>query len=56
MLWIDVVGYENLFQVSSNGDILSKRTNKTLKQSMSRTGYYTLSTRVGRKTRCSKML
>lgn len=30
----DVVGYENLFAISENGDIISKRTNRVLKQNV----------------------
>ena len=29
--WIDVHGYENLYRVSSNGEIYSIRSNKILK-------------------------
>ena len=49
----DVVGYEDYFQVTKDGRIWSKRTNKFLKQTVSKTGYYTISTRIGgRKGTC----
>lgn len=43
----DVVGYEDLFQVSNLGRVFSKRTNKVLKQFMLKTGYSVISTKVG---------
>lgn len=43
----DVIGYEDLFQVSNIGRVLSKRTNKILKQVVSKTGYYIFATKIG---------
>lgn len=43
----DVVGYEDYFQVTEDGQVWSKRTNKFLKQTISKTGYYAISTRLG---------
>lgn len=45
--WRDVVGYEQYFQVSNFGRVYSKRTSKILKQTISKTGYYIFSTRLG---------
>lgn len=43
VLWRSVVGYENLYEVSSNGDIRSLyRYKKTLKHSISKNGYHTV--------------
>lgn len=44
-IWKDVVGYEEYFQVSNTGKIFSKRSNKELKQTIHKTGYYTFATR-----------
>lgn len=46
-IWRDVVGFESHFQVSNLGRLLSKRTNKMLKQGTSKSGYKVISTRVG---------
>lgn len=46
-IWKDVVGYEEYFQVSNTGKLFSKRTNKILKQSISKTGYYISTTKIG---------
>jgi hypothetical protein len=43
----DVVGYEDLFKVSSCGKLFSKRTNKFLKQTQHKHGYLHVSTKVG---------
>lgn len=43
----DVVGFENLFGITSSGEVWSKRTNKFLVQGISKTGYPVLSTRIG---------
>jgi len=52
-MWKDVVGYEDLFLVSSSGEIFSKRTKKILKQHNTKAGYLCLSTRIGgRKGKC----
>ena len=46
-IWKDVVGYEGYFSISSCGKVYSKRTKKELSLGMSKTGYKTLSTRIG---------
>lgn len=46
-IWKDMVGYEEYFKVSSLGNIYSKRTNKILKLTKSKTGYLCFSTRLG---------
>lgn len=43
----DVVGYEDLFQISNFGRVFSKRTNKILKQVISKTGYFIFATKIG---------
>lgn len=48
--WKDVVGYEDLFQVSSNGSIYGKRTKKVLKTFTNKKGYIVMSTRIGGRT------
>lgn len=51
-VWKDMVGYENYFKVSNLGNIYSKRTNKILKLTKTRTGYLCFSTRLeGRKSK-----
>lgn len=44
--WKDVVGYEDYFKISNFGNLYSKRTNKILKQTISKSGYYIFSTRL----------
>lgn len=46
-IWKDVVGYEERFSVSSCGKVYSKLTKKELVLGMSKSGYRTLSTKVG---------
>lgn len=46
----DVVGYEDLFSVSEGGRLWSKRTNKWLKQHISKTGYRIVASRIGGRT------
>ena len=46
----DVVGYEDYFMVSNLGAVFSKRSNRLLKQSLSKTGYLTIATRIGGRT------
>lgn len=46
-IWKDVVGYEDLFMISSKGNVFSKRSNKMLKQTLHVNGYYIFSTRIG---------
>ena len=46
-IWKDVVGYEEYFAISSCGMVYSKRAKKELVLGMSKTGYKTLSTRIG---------
>lgn len=44
----DVVGFEGYFQVSNLGNVFSKRSNRILKQTKSKTtGYWTLATKIG---------
>ena len=43
----DVVGYEQYFQITKDGKLWSKRTNKFLKQTIGKTGYYTVATKIG---------
>lgn len=45
--WKSVVGYEEHFQVSNLGRVYSNRTSKILKQTISKTGYYTIATKIG---------
>lgn len=47
MMWLDVVGYEDLFMVSDCGQVFSKRTNKILKQTKTKSGYLTIATKIG---------
>jgi hypothetical protein len=52
-VWKDVVSYEEYFRVSNFGNVYSKRTNKILTQTVGKTGYYQIATRVGgRKGKC----
>lgn len=46
LLWRDVVGYEQYFAVSSDGQIYSKRSSKVLKTRISSTGYVSFTTRL----------
>lgn len=45
--WKDVVGFEDCFMISTNGQLFSKRTNKILNKTLSKTGYYQISTKIG---------
>ncbi len=47
MEWRDVVGFEAYFKVSSCGRVFSKRSNKILKQHLSKNGYMTVAVRIG---------
>ena len=38
-MWLDIVGYENLYRISDSGEVFSVRTNKILKPSIGRDGY-----------------
>jgi hypothetical protein len=42
-----VKGYEDYFLVSRCGKVYSLRTNKLLKQTISKNGYYTIATKIG---------
>lgn len=53
--WKDVINYEEYFQVSNTGKILSKRTGKFLKLQVSRTGYSVLNSKINRKYICLKV-
>lgn len=46
-IWKDVVGYETLFSVSNLGNVLSKRTNKLLKQHLNKQGRLSIATKIG---------
>jgi len=46
-IWKDVVGYEDLFSVSSDGQLFSKRTDKVLKQYRNKKGYLVCATKIG---------
>lgn len=43
----DVVGFEDYFQISNLGNVFSKRSNRILKQTKSKTGYWTFATKIG---------
>lgn len=43
----DVVGFEEYFRVSNLGNIYSKRSNRILKQTKSKRGYWTFATNIG---------
>lgn len=45
--WRSVVGYEDYFMISDKGRLYSKRSDRILKQSISKNGYYTVATRIG---------
>lgn len=47
IIWKDVVGFEDYFKVSSDGQIWSKRTQKILKQETTKSGYKVFSTKLG---------
>lgn len=52
-VWKDMVGYEEYFLISSLGNVYSKRTNKVLKLTKSKTGYLCFATRLeGRGSKC----
>lgn len=58
MEWRDVVGYEDYFKISSQGDLFSKRSNRILKQHTTKSGYKILTTRLegrGSKAICFKI-
>lgn len=43
----DVVGFEDYFQISNLGNVFSKRSKRILKQTKSKTGYWTFATKIG---------
>lgn len=43
----DVKGFEDYFAITEDGKLWSKRSKKFLKQNVSKTGYYTVATRIG---------
>ena len=45
--WKDVPEYEDLFMVSTTGEVWSKRTSKMLKQNLHKSGYKLISTKIG---------
>ena len=46
-IWKDVIGYEKYFMISNEGRLLSKRTNKILKQHINKNGYCGVTTKIG---------
>lgn len=48
-MWLDIVGYENLYRVSDKGEVFSVRTNKILKPTIGRDGYSKVVFSVGNK-------
>lgn len=44
---VPVIGFDGLFSVTECGKVYSHRTNKFLKQTVSKTGYWYLATKVG---------
>lgn len=48
--WRDVIGFETEFKVSNQGNVFSKRTNRLLKQTKLKTGYWSIATRIGGRT------
>ena len=49
----DVVGYEGYFKISNLGNLYSKRSNKILKQTVAKSGYSLVSTKLnGRDGKC----
>ncbi len=51
----DVVGFEEYFQVSNMGNIYSKRSNRILKQTKSKTGYWAFATRINGIAHCLRV-
>jgi len=45
--WKDVVGFEDYFKISNFGNVYSKRTGRILKQTISKSGYLQVSTKIG---------
>lgn len=43
----DVIGYEEIFSVTEDGEVYSKRTNRFLIQGTTKTGYKVISSRIG---------
>lgn len=46
-VWKDVVGFEEYFMVSNTGKVWSKRTGRLLRQHKNKSGYMTITTRIG---------
>lgn len=40
--WKDIIGYENLYQISNKGNVKSTRRNKLLKLRLHKDGYYNI--------------
>lgn len=53
--WKDVVGFEELFQVSDLGRIYSKRSSRLLKQHKAKSGYMHLATKIKGVNKCFKV-
>ena len=41
-MWIDIKGYEGLYKISDNGEVLSLRYNKIIKPWITNKGYYSI--------------
>lgn len=53
-IWVDVPGYENIYKISSYGNIKSVRANKIMKQSLHINGYYKIDLNMNRKRKTFK--
>lgn len=53
--WKDVVGYEELFQVSNFGRFYSKRSSRILKQHRAKSGYMQVATKIKGVDKCFKL-
>lgn len=54
--WKDVLGYETLYRVNSEGEVYSKRSGRIIKQGVSHKGYCVVSTKIGGRAGVCKML
>jgi hypothetical protein len=56
--WRDVPGFEDLYRVSEDGQVFSKRSGRIVKQTKNKAGYMVISTRIGGrkgKARCIRV-
>ena len=53
--WKDIVGFEDLFQVSDFGRIYSKRSSRLLKQHKAKSGYMQVATKIKGVDKCFKV-